>query len=189
MASFKAKMFNRKASKPENQPDRVINSLALQKGDHVADIGSGGGYFTYRFATQVESEGKVYAVDTDAGMLEHVEQTAQEQGLTNVKPVLVTPSEVDLPIEGLDLIFTRNAYHHLENPVEYFKNIKQFLKPGGGIAILEYRKGGGIFRRIFGHYVERDRIVEEMKEAGYQLDDEFDFLPEQSFTVYVINTE
>jgi len=182
-------MFNRKASKPENQPEQVVESLGLKEGVCVADIGSGGGYFTMRFAKKVGSQGTVYAVDTDANMLEYVKDTSEKEGFSNVEIVLVTPTEVKLPRKGLDLIFIRNAYHHLENPVGYFTNLKHFLKPNGRVAILEYRKGGGIFRRIFGHYVEKREILKEMKAAGYELKEEFDFLLEQSFTIYKTSTQ
>jgi len=187
--NLRAKMFNRKASKPENQSEQVVESLGLKEGDCVADIGSGGGYFTMRFARRVASQGTVYAVDTDADMLDYVKDTSEKEGFSNVETVLVTPSEVDLPRKGLDFVFTRNAYHHLENPVGYFTNLKHFLKPNGRVAILEYRKAGGIFRRIFGHYVEKKQIVQDMKGAGYQLQEEFDFLPDQSFTIYSPNNE
>lgn len=187
--NLRAKMFNRKASKPENQPEQVVESLGLKEGVCVADIGSGGGYFTMRFAKKVGSQGTVYAVDTDANMLEYVKDTSEKEGFSNVEIVLVTPTEVKLPRKGLDLIFIRNAYHHLENPVGYFTNLKHFLKPNGRVAILEYRKGGGIFRRIFGHYVEKREILKEMKAAGYELKEEFDFLLEQSFTIYKTSTQ
>jgi hypothetical protein len=53
------------------------------------------------------------------------------------------------------------------------------------VAIVEYKRAKPFtFRGMFGHYVPRETIVEEMKEAGYQVKQEFDFLPEQSFTIF-----
>ncbi|MBS3795881.1 MAG: hypothetical protein KGY80_13335 [Candidatus Thorarchaeota archaeon] len=73
--------------------------------------------------------------------------------------------------------------------VELDLNLKHFMKPNGRAAILEHRKRAGILRRVFGHYVEKKQKVEEMRAAEYQLQEEFDYLPEQSFTIYVVNTE
>jgi predicted methyltransferase len=44
-------------------PDRVAGALGLHPGDRAADLGSGGGYFTYRLARAVGPSGAVYAVD------------------------------------------------------------------------------------------------------------------------------
>ena len=40
-------------------PEQVIQSLGIQPGYHVADIGSGSGYFTFRLAEAVGPAGKV----------------------------------------------------------------------------------------------------------------------------------
>ena len=86
----KARMFNRKASDPKNKPDQILESLSLQQGQTIADIGAGGGYFSLRFANEVGSKGRVYAVDTNAEFLEFINKRADEKGLTNVKTILAT---------------------------------------------------------------------------------------------------
>jgi len=50
------------------KPEEVIKALSIQPGDHVADLGSGSGYFTFRLADAVGPTGKVYAVDIDKDM-------------------------------------------------------------------------------------------------------------------------
>ena len=59
------------------QPEVVIHSLSLQPGNHVADLGAGGGYFTFRLADAVGPTGKVYAVDIDKGNLEYIASQAR----------------------------------------------------------------------------------------------------------------
>jgi len=184
MGNFKAKMFNKKASDPKNKPDQIIEAISLKHGQSIADIGSGGGYFSLRFAKMIGEEGRVYAVDTKPEFLEYVKNSAREEGLDNVIPTLVS-GDLDLPEKSLDLIFMRNVTHHIPNRVEYFKSLKRFLKPDGRIAIIEYKKGKIFtFRGLFGHCVSKGTIVQEMEEAGYLLEREFDFLPEQHFTIY-----
>jgi ubiquinone/menaquinone biosynthesis C-methylase UbiE len=157
----------------------------LQSGQNIADIGAGGGYFSLRFANAVERKGEVYAVDTNPEFLEFIRNSAEEKGLNNVKTILTTEDKLILPEKSLDLIFMRNVYHHLPNRVEYFRNLTGILKPDGKIVIIEYKRGGLFsFHRIFRHYVPRETIVKEMDEAGCQLKENFDFLPEQSFTIF-----
>jgi len=183
--NFKAKMFNRKASDPENKPDKILETLGLKAGQNIADIGAGGGYFSLRFADAVGRDGQVFAVDTNPEFLKVIRNSAEEKGLDNVETVLVTEDNLTLPERSLDLVFMRNVCHHLPDRVEYFRKLKSLLKPEGRIAIIEYKRGGCFsFRRMFGHYVPKESIVEEMNEAGYRLKEDLDFLPEQSFTIF-----
>ena len=190
MENLKAEMFNRKASDPKNKPDQILEALALQPGQTVADIGAGGGYFSLRFADAVGREGRVFAVDTAPGFLEFIKSNAKEKGLDNVETVLATENELCLPKRSLDLVFMRNVTHHLPNRVDYFRKLKDMLKPEGRIVIIEYRRGGGFsFHRMFGHFVPKEVIVADMHKAGYQLKEDFDFLPEQSFAIFSIHNE
>jgi len=187
MTDLQAEMLNKKASDPKNKPDQIIEAIALRPGQSIADIGSGGGYFSLRFAKIVGKEGRVYAVDIKPEFLEYVKNSAREEGLDNVIPIFVSGDKLDLPEKSLDLIFMRNVTHHIPNRVEYFKGLKRFLKPSGKIAIIDYKKGKIFtFRRLFGHYLPKETIIQEMKEAGYLLEREFNFLPEQHFTIYAV---
>jgi len=184
MKNLKAKMFNQKASDLRNKPNQIIETIGLRSGQVVADIGSGGGYFTLRFAEIVGKEGRVYAVDTDEKLSQFVKNTARQKGLNNVITVLAK-SKLELPKESLDLVFMRNVTHHISDRVSYFRELRKFLKPYGKVVIIEYRKGKPFtFRGIFGHYVCKETIVREMEEAGYTFEGEFDFLPEQHLTIY-----
>jgi len=178
-------MFNQKAASKKSRPDEILKALDLKAGQRVADIGSGGGYFSLRFAEAVGSSGQVFAVDTEAKYLEVVQKNALARGLKNVQLVNIA-ARVQLPDNTFDLIFFRNVYHHLENRVDIMKGYRGKLKPGGRIAIVEYRPGGSIFsfRRLFGHNVPREKIIAEMEAAGFRKAAEFEFLPEQSFTIF-----
>lgn len=183
--NFRAKMFNKRASNPKSRPDEILGTLALRGGQNIADIGSGGGYFSLRFAEAVKPEGKVYAVDTNEQFLDFLTSKARERGLSNLEPVPAANGALPLPDGGLDLVFMRNVYHHLADRVEYFRRLARMLKPGGRVAIVEYSRGSPLtFRGLFGHYVPQERITDEMEKAGYKLDTIFSFLPEQSFTIF-----
>ena len=68
----------------EEAPDAALDAIALKKGDVVADIGAGVGYFTWRMAERVGPEGKVYANDIQPRMLEQLRKNIATRGLTNV---------------------------------------------------------------------------------------------------------
>lgn len=118
-------------------PDQIMKALKLKEGQNIADIGSGGGYFSIRFAQSIGRSGKVFAVDTDPDLLESVEESAAERGIGNIETVLVEDRIPGLPEGIIDLIFIRNVTHHIENRAEYFKQIKPSLSEDGRIAIIE----------------------------------------------------
>ena len=189
MANFRAELFNKKASHPKNKPDQIIKTIGLKRGQSIADIGAGGGYFSLRFAEIVGDEGKVYAVDTNPEFLQVIKSSAKKKGLNNIVTILIKDT-LDLPENSLDFVFMRNVTHHILNRIEHFKNLTRFLKADGKVIIIEYKKGKFFtFRGLFGHDVPKETIMREMKEAGYTLEKDFDFLAEQHFTIYSKRSE
>ncbi|MFH1577095.1 MAG: class I SAM-dependent methyltransferase [Candidatus Margulisiibacteriota bacterium] len=61
---FKARMYNKKAASKKSKPEEILKVLNQKPGQKIADIGSGGGYFTLRFAEAIGDQGKVCAIDT-----------------------------------------------------------------------------------------------------------------------------
>jgi len=55
--NFRLNMLNREAASPKNKPVKIIESLDIHKGDIIADIGAGGGYFSFEFSRKVGEQG------------------------------------------------------------------------------------------------------------------------------------
>jgi ubiquinone/menaquinone biosynthesis C-methylase UbiE len=166
------------------QRDRVIESLQIRPGDRVADLGSGGGYFVFALAKAVGRNGKVYAVDIDQEMNDLVARQTKKEGFGNVEVILAKPDDPLLPSPGVDLIFTSNTYHHIDNRVSYLTNLRQYLRPNGRIAIIEFDRRGWL-EGLWQHYTPSEFIKREMEQAGYSLQREFNFLDRQSFSIFV----
>jgi arsenite methyltransferase len=163
-------------------PEKVIESLEIPPGAVVVDLGSGGGYFSFRLAQAVGPNGKVYAVDVDQGLNRDLSQRAQREGFKNIEVILAQPADPLLPESGVDLIFTSNTYHHIHERARYFANVKKYLRPGGRIAIIDFNQEGWL--QSLGHYTPSDVIKKDMSAAGYRLEREFDFLPKQNFLIF-----
>jgi SAM-dependent methyltransferase len=176
-----AKSFDDPARDAWQMPARVIEALKLAEDASVADIGSGTGYFSLRFA-KVVPRGTVYAVDIEPKMLEYVRTRAKNAGLTNVVAVQGDSVSPRLP-KAVDLAVVVDTYHHIPNRAGYFKALGKGLTAGGRVAIIDFRKDAPEgpppeFR------FEAAQIVEEMANAGYRLDAEHAFLPRQHFLVF-----
>ena len=161
----------------------MIESLAIKRGGRIADLGAGGGYFTFPLAKAVGPDGVVYAVDVDRDMTQLLQKEAREKDVRNVEVILARPEDPLLPANGVDLIFTVNTYHHISDRVHYFARAKKFLRPNGRIAIIDFNRRAwteGLWR----HYTPPDFIKREMENAGYRLQKEYDFLDRQSFLIF-----
>jgi ubiquinone/menaquinone biosynthesis C-methylase UbiE len=164
-------------------PEEVIQALTIKPEEQIADLGSGSGYFTFRLADAVGPSGQVYAVDIDADMNAHLAKRLQEKGYKNIEVMLAKPHDPGLPENGVDLIFSANTYHHLENRPSYFANARKYLRPNGRIAIIDFN-GEGLLQQLSGHYTPSDVIQRELQEAGYALERELTFLPKQVFLIF-----
>jgi SAM-dependent methyltransferase len=163
------------------KPHEVIQALALKPDAVIADIGSGTGYFSVRFA-RMAPKGRVYGVDTEPDMVRHLAERAKREGLKNVTAVAGAPDNPRLP-EKADLIILVDVYHHVGDRERYFRKLRDSLKPGGRVAIIDFRMDSpeGPPKRA---RIEPDRVKAELKRAGYALDQEHIFLPNQYFLVF-----
>ena len=66
----------------------VLNSLSIRPGAIIADIGSGGGYFTFEFVKRTGAGGKIFAVDTNQALLAHIENAIKNKRLDNIKTIM-----------------------------------------------------------------------------------------------------
>lgn len=161
------------------QPDRVVETLAIQPGDRIADLGAGSGYFTFRLAEAAGKGGKVYAADVDAAMLEALKKDIETRKAKNIETILGEKTDPKLPRGGVDLIFLCNVYHHLENQAGYFKNLKKYLRPKGRIVIIDFQDGM--------HSTPAETIRSQLIAAGYHRQAQYDFLEKQNFQIFMPN--
>jgi ubiquinone/menaquinone biosynthesis C-methylase UbiE len=168
------------------RPADVVDALRLGQGDCVADLGAGEGYFVEHLSLAVGSDGTVYAVEVDdervAGLSERFPPDA-----TNVEAVRGAFEDPNLPDGTIDVVLIVNTYHHIEDRPGYFRRLRQDLKPGGRVAVIEPNEDlGGILSLALdeGHTSSAPTLEQEMQEAGYVLDGRHDFLPVQIFRVF-----
>lgn len=163
------------------KPHEVIQALKLSPDAVVADIGAGTGYFAARIANMVPN-GKVYAVDLEPDMVKYLAERAKRENRPNLIPVQATPADPKLP-EKVDLVLLVDVYHHIDKRVDYFKRLAGSLKPGGRVAIIDYRldakDGPPRAARI-----SPNRVAAEMKSAGFAVEATPGFLPRQYFLVF-----
>lgn len=178
-----AKQFDDPARDAWQMPDRVIAALNLKPGHSVADIGAGTGYFTARLAKSAAAP-KVFAVDIEATMVAYLRTRATREGLKNVVAVQAGADRTNLP-EPVDVALVVDTYHHIPNRVAYFTALKALLKPGGRLAIVDFKKDSPDGPPVEFRFTP-EQITAELTKAGFALQTKHDFLPRQMFLIYQV---
>ena len=163
--------------------DLLIERLPLELDDVVADIGAGTGYFTFPIARRVP-DGEVLAVDIQPEMLALLEGRAAEAGVENVRPVLGTVTDPNLPAGGVDLILIVDAYHEFSHPREMGEALVRALVPGGLLVLVEYRAEDPSvpIKRL--HRMSEAQARKEMSAVGLEWLRTEDYLPQQHVLVF-----
>ena len=117
-------------------------------------------------------------------MNEYLRERLAQAGSTNVEVILGRFEDPLLPDGGVDLVLIVDTYHHLEDRLAYFRNLRRDLTPEGRVAVIDYDGRKGWFVRLFGHTTPREELLREMAEAGYAVTEEFDFIDRQSFVIF-----
>ena len=176
-----ARVFDDPSRDAWQKPHQVIQTLALKPDASVADIGSGTGYFAVRLAHFVP-QGRVYGVDTEPDMVKYLADRATREGLNNLSAVRGAEDDARLP-DKVDLVLMVDVYHHIEQRESYLRRLARSLKPGGRVAIIDFNAkstmGPPPSQRI-----AAKRVVAEMAGAGYRLQGEHHFLPNQYFLIF-----
>jgi arsenite methyltransferase len=162
----------------EQKPDEVLKLMNVKPGQVIVDIGAGSGYFTSRFAAAVGPTGKAIGVEIDSAMVRRMNADARRLSLINYEARLVPPDNPMLAATSVDVTFLCNTYHHISDRPAYFGKVRQALKPGGRLVILDFVRT----KENSDHSIIKEEIVDELYSAGFRLAKEFDLLlPKQYF--------
>jgi ubiquinone/menaquinone biosynthesis C-methylase UbiE len=177
---FWVKLFEDPERDRWQKPKEVVDAMNLKKGDVVADIGAGTGYFARHIAVAVGPNGRAVGLDIEPSMVKYMEEDARKMNLGNYTAKVVRTDDPELEDRSVDVVFLCNTYHHIENRVEYFRNVSKGLKPDGRVVVVDFYKDSDIGPPK-DHKLAKEVVIEEMKKAGYTLVKTHGFLPYQYF--------
>ena len=159
-----------------------MRALGLRRGQVVAEIGAGPGYFTPRLARAVGPSGHVYAVDPEAAVLAVLRGRLRRTRLRNVTPVLGRDDDALLPPGRCDLALLVNVYHHMREGAAFLRRLVPVLARGARVVNIDWDEkaecGPPARRRV-----PRARFLRDARRAGLRLIAEHRFLPHQYFVV------
>ncbi len=165
------------------QPDQVMDALAIADGARVADVGAGGGWFTVRLARRVGPNGRVFAEDIQPQMIDSIARRVGREGLANVETVLGTSGDPKLP-SALDAVLIVGTYPELTDPVTLLGHVAASLEPNGRLGIIDFRLDGVGPGPPLEERVEPEDIIADARQAGLQLLSREEFLTYQFLLVF-----
>jgi predicted methyltransferase len=115
-------------------------------------------------------------------MVRYLGERAQRENVANLTPVQANADAANLP-EPVDLIFVVDTYHHIGNRIPYFSKLRSSLRPGGRLAIIDFKADSPIGPPVE-HRISPEKVTEELAAAGYKLEESRDLLPRQYFLIY-----
>jgi len=179
-----AEWLDRAERDQEEDPDRAVDILKLQKGATVADIGAGSGYITERLAARVGPAGRVLANDVQPQMLELLAMRLARKKIGNVTLVQGTIDDPKLALESVDLALMVDVYHEFSQPQAMLRHLRAALKPGGRLVLLEYRKEDPSIPIRPEHKMSVAEAKLEVEAEGFTLSNVDESLPRQHILIF-----
>jgi len=170
----------------EEAPDVALNVLKIPKGASVADIGAGSGFMTVRLAARVGPTGRVFANDVQPQMLNILARRLSNSKITNVTLIEGTIDDPKLPPASVDLEIMVDVYHELSQPQAMLRHLREALKPGGRLVLLEYRKEDPTVPIKPEHKMSVAEAKMEVEAEGFTLVKVDEALPRQHILIFTV---
>ena len=170
----------------EEEPNVALNVLKIAKGAAVADIGAGSGFITERLASRVGPTGKVYANDVQPQMLEILAKRLARKKIANVTLVQGDLDDPKLPPASVDLEIMVDVYHEFSQPQAMLRKLREALRPGGRMVLLEYRKEDPAIPIRPEHKMSVAEAKMEVEAEGFTLSRVDESLPRQHILIFTV---
>jgi arsenite methyltransferase len=164
--------------------DETIAKLKIKPGEVIVDIGAGSGLFSPPLAKAAAPSGKVYAVDIDKELLDHISKRAKEQHATNIQTVLGKFGDPNLPATDVDLAFINDVLHHIEDRAGYLKNLARYMKPSGRIVVIDFYPELGSHKKEPALQITKEQTTAWMNAIGFKPVEEFALFNDKWFVVF-----
>ena len=162
------------------RPAALVRALRLRRGETVAEIGCGPGYFTARLARAVGPAGHVFAVDPEPAVLDIMRRRLR--GVRNVTPVLGREDDPLLPRGRCRTAVLINVYHHMHGGTAFLRRLAASLPRDARVINVDWNEtsefGPPLRRRV-----SRTRFLRDARRAGLRSVAESTILPHQYFLI------
>ncbi len=122
----------------------VISRLNLKGNEAFMDAGCGDGHASIIAHDMMNNDATIYALDIYQPSIEDMEKYVKDKGINNIIPIQSDiAGDIALDDNTMDISLMINVFHHLvahERADEAICELKRITKPGGKIAVMDYKK-------------------------------------------------
>ncbi len=178
-------LFNNPKREQWEKTSKIIEVLNLKAGDKIADIGSGPGYYSLKFAEIVGEEGRVYAIDTNKRHAEYLSSVVDKHGIENIEIVRSRVNSISLVNKKVDVAFMCSLYHIIytasmeEVRDQFLNSIREALKKDGTLVIVDNALVEDTELPYHGPYMAKELIIAQLKHYGFHLVDYHQPIPQR----------
>lgn len=175
-------LFNDPSRVNWDYSDKIISLLHINKGDKVADIGSGLGFYSNKLLEKVGEDGKVYSIDTNNNYIKYLNEFTNKHNIKNLIPINSKENSISLD-HKVDVAFMCSLYHIIygwsqeNNRKGFINSIKQSLKPGGKFYIIDNNFFNG--NELNNCYVYKELIISQLQMYGFKYDNCYNISPKR----------
>ncbi len=172
--------------------DSLIARLGIQKGDTIADIGSGSGFFTDKFSQLVGSQGHVYALEIKDEHIKSLDEFIKDEHINNITVIKGKEDSLILP-KPVDKMFMCSLYHIMYGVISdkdrdaYLKSLITQLKDGGELIIVDNGPVNDETLPYHGPYISKELIITQLGFYGFELVDYYQFIPQRYMLKFKLN--
>ena len=154
-------------------PKAILRAVHLRAGDHVVDLGCGGGYFVLEAARQVGSDGLVFGVDILPSALSAVASRARLYNLFNVRTVW-SNAEVhggahQIPDHSIDTVLMVQLLSQTNKRRPIIHEATRMAKDHATLLVVDWRPGHGYrFGPSVVHCLDERNVVSLAAADGWQ---------------------
>jgi cyclopropane fatty-acyl-phospholipid synthase-like methyltransferase len=182
-----APWLTRESREREEDTRLLLETLKVEPGTTICDMGCGNGFYTLQLARLTGEEGTVYAVDIQPEMLDLLRERAGEAGIENIEPTLGTVVDPKLPAGSIDLILCVDVYHEMSHPEQMLAAMRTALEPDGRLVLVEFRAEDPDVPIKPLHKMSKEQVLEELVANGFRQTDDFEGLPMQHMMTFGVD--
>ena len=151
-------------------PNKNIDQLGLNTGDHIVIFGSGVGGHSFAASRALKDSGHVYAVDVRSDMLQKLKTGAMTQNLTNITPIhgnVESPNGTKQKENSIDVVIIPNTLFSYDDKPAILKEAYRIVKPSGRLLIVDWRSSFSNMGPTPENVVTQQQATELATSAGF----------------------
>ena len=183
-------IFNNPNRRLWERTDEMLEGLGIREGESIADIGCGGGYFSWQFAKMVGPNGKVYATEINQDAISYLQQFIRDKDVKNIETVVTRMNDAGLPANSVDTVFMCSMYHavYITN-IEFVKDhfidtVKKALKKDGRLIVVDNDIPEPGIPSYYGPGIIPEMIISQLHYYGFELESRIQLIPQRFALVF-----